>query len=101
MNLPEIDYINFICKKPIKLTFLKDINYMNKLDINFEPTVIECINEIFQKNYKNIKSFCLNNKINEIDFLLKFEGKGFHSCGLGALPDFIDNEKTNKFKKTK
>ena len=98
-NLPEINYINFICKNPIKLTLTKDINYMNKLDINFEPTIIECINEVFKQSYKSLKSFYLNNKINEIDFLLKFEGKGFHSCGLGSWPDFIDNDKTNKSNK--
>lgn len=98
-EFPEINYEEFICKQPLKLTFTEDISYMNYLDINFNSTILQCINEITKKDYQELDDFLEENKIDVNNFDDNFEQKGFHSHGLGAWPDFIQEDPRNESEK--
>ena len=97
---PEIDYSNFICKEPVHLSFKKEMCYMNVEDINFEPTVLQCISEVTKKIYKSLDDFFAANGIEDKqDFFNKFKGKGFNTKGIGVWPDFIDKDIRTKEQK--
>ena len=91
-KFPNIDYSDFFCEKPVKLIFKKNISYMNFYDNNFEPTVLECIEEITKKKYNSLSEFYKDYNINEMDFVDVFQGDGFAQCGLGVYPDFIQED---------
>ena len=91
-KFPKIDYSGFFCKNPVKLTFKKDISYMNQFDNNFEATVLQCVKEITKENYNDLNDFYEEYNIDEFDFTDLFEGDGFAQCGLGVWPDFIQED---------
>jgi len=91
-KFPNVDYSNFFCEKPVKLIFKRNISYMNFYDNNFEPTVLGCIEEITKKKFNDLSEFYKEYNISELDFSDVFSGDGFSQCGLGAYPDFVQED---------